>query len=317
MIELFLFVIGLVALSGFMSLFEVSVFSCTPLQMSMLIKKNPHLKLFETKSKEITSAIIVSNIVVDIGGSTIGGTMAYKLFGGDIEYTLYTVFITLALLIFSTLIPKLNASSHAPSILRVFGKVILLIYYIMKPVVNILYVIVNLFVRGKAEESITQSEISSMIALAETSNVLSGKQSRLINNVVNISSKTVKDVFEENTSIDTVEVDKKVSDYEHDIIKVGLHKRYVVISKTDGKAVPVGIVLYRDMVRAYVNDKAESTSIADIMHEVSITYDDDNALTLMDKLDRNGDHITVVVSRENETMTNIIQSDDIVKNLIK
>src|SRR5690606_13484236 len=125
MTELILFILGLVTLSAFMSLFEVSIFSCSPMKMAALVEKHTHLKLFVTKSKEIPSAIMVSNIMIDVAGSTYGGTLAYKLFGESIEYSLYTVAVTFMLLMFSTLVPKLYAASHADSVLRVFGRVII------------------------------------------------------------------------------------------------------------------------------------------------------------------------------------------------
>jgi len=192
MTELVLFIVGLVTVSAFMSLFEVSIFSCSPFKMAGMIEKHPHLKMFTTKSKEIPAAIMVSNIIIDVAGSTYGGTLAYKLFGEDIRYTVYTVIVTLILLMFSTLIPKLYAQSHAPSVLRAFGRVIIGIYYITRPVVACLYFFIKPFIKGSPEEGITQNEINSVIALAESNRVISDKQSSIINNILSFSQKNGK-----------------------------------------------------------------------------------------------------------------------------
>jgi CBS domain containing-hemolysin-like protein len=315
--ELLIFVGALVILSGFMSLFEVSVLSCSPVKLSVLIKKHPHLELFVTKSKEIPSAIMVTNMVVDIGGSSVGGTMAYKLFGDNLSYNIYTFVLIFSLLVFSTLIPKLYASSHAPTVIRVFGRVIIGIYYVMRPLVSVLYFFIKPFISGNPQESITQNEINSTIALAETNNLITDKQSKLINNVLNISNKSVGDVFKDNTKIETVNVDCSVFDYADTIIKTGNHKRYVVTHNYEGKPHPVGIVLYRDLIKAFIDDSGKMTRIIDIMRPASITFDDDMAISLVDKLDKNTDHITVVVSREKQEMLGVVQSDDLIRNLIK
>jgi CBS domain containing-hemolysin-like protein len=315
--ELLIFVVALVTLSGFMSLFEVSVFSCSPVKLSVLSEKHPHLGLFITKSKEIPSAIMVTNMVVDIGGSSIGGTMAYKLFGDSIAYGMYTFGLIFSLLIFSTLIPKLYAANHAATVLRVFGRVIIGIYHVTRPVVSVLYFFIKPFVKGSPPEGITQSEINSMIALAETNNLITDKQSKLINNILNISNKCVSDVFRDNAKIETVDVGNSVFDYADTIIKTGSHKRYVVTHNYGEKPYPVGIVLYRDLIKAFIDDSGKSTRIIDIMHPASITFDDDSAIALMDKLDKNTDHITVVVSRDKQEMLGVIQSDDIIRNLLK
>ncbi len=317
MTELVLFIIGLVTVSAFLSLFEVSIFSCSPIKLAALVEKHPHLKLFSTKGKEVTSAIMVSNIMIDVAGSTYGGTLAYKLFGENIEYTAYTVVITFMLLMFSTLIPKLYASGHASSVLRFFGRLIIGIYIITKPIVSVLYVFVKPFVKGAPEEGITQNEINSVIALAESNKVISDKQSSMINNILSFSQKTVGDILADKRKIDNVDVGSTVSDYEDSIIKDGKHKRYVVTHNYDDKPYPVGIVLYPDLIRAYLSGKAKETRIVDIMHPASITFDDDSALALMDKLDKNIDHITVVVSRDKQEMLGVIQSDDIVRNMIQ
>lgn len=316
MTELTLFIIGLVTISAFMSLFEVSIFSCSQTKMATLVEKHPHLKLFTIKSKEIPSAIMVSNIMIDVAGSTYGGTLAYKLFGEKIEYTIYTIAVTLMLLMFSTLIPKLYAASHAPSVLRVFGRVIIGIYYLTRPVVAILYIFVKPFVKGSPEEGITQNEINSVIALAESNQVISDKQSVIINNILSFSQKTVKDILKDKKEIDTVDINGVVADYADTIIRQGKHKRYVVTHNYKEKPYPVGIVLYRDFIKAHLAGKSKETRVVDIMHPASITFDDDSALALMDKLDKNTDHITVVVNRENQDMLGVIQSDDIVRNMI-
>lgn len=209
MTELVLFIVGLVTISALMSLFEVSIFSCSPFKMAEMIKKHPHLKLFSTKSKEIPASIMASNVIIDVAGSTYGGTLAYKLFGGSIEYTLYTVAVTFMLLMFSTLIPKLYAASHAPAVLRIFGRVIIGIYYITRPVVSTLYLFVKPFIKGTPEDSITQNEINSLIALAESNRVISDKQSVMINNILSFSQKTVGDILKDKQEVDTVDVGER------------------------------------------------------------------------------------------------------------
>lgn len=317
MTELVLFIVGLVAVSALMSLFEVSIFSCSPAKLAGLVQDHPHLKLFVTKSKEIPASIIVSNIIIDVSGSTYGGTLAYKLFGESIEYTFYTVVITFMLLMFSTLIPKLYATSHAASVLRFFGRIIIGIYYVTRPIVAVLYAFVKIFVKSTPEEGITKSEIDSVIALAESNDVISNKQSSVISNILNLSQKTVRDILDEGVSVESVDVGATVADYKEAIIMNGKHKRYVVTHNHNDKPYPVGIVLYRDFIQAHLRGKTKETRIVDIMHPASITFDDESAITLMDKLDKNSDHITVVVTRNRQEMIGVIQSDDIVRAMIK
>jgi len=316
MTELVFFVTTLVMFSAMMSLFEVSVFSCSPVKLATLVEKHKHLKLLSTHSKQISSAILVTNICVDVVGASLAGTMAYKLFGSTIEYTIYTLAVTFALLMFSTLIPKLYASSHASTVLRFCGRIIIAIYWITKPIVSILYWFVKPFTKGDAGTEITQSEINSMIAFAETNKVITDKQSSLISNVLSMSKEKVYDLLPKKSKIDSVSVNSLVSDFEDTILRCGRHKRYVVTHTHGGKEQPVGIVLYRDMIKVHLDGKSKETRITDIMHHASITFSDDPAISLIEKLDRNSDHITVVVDRT-QKMLGVIQSDDIIRHFIK
>lgn len=313
MTELIIFIAALVCLSALLSLCEVSVFSCSRVKLRQLVDKHPKLKQLSTKNKEVCAALLVSNIMVDIAGATIGGTMAFKLFGDNIEYTIYTIIVTVCLLLFSTLIPKLYASSHAYRMLRIFGSIIIFIYYITLPIVFILYSPIKPFVKDSAE-AITKHEINALLTIAKSDNVITESQSNFMNKVLSLSGKSVGDLVSKDKEIHTIDIEAP-HEALIEILRAGIHKRYVVTKTYKNIKYPIGIILYRDIVKQYIatNHEAKNIHIIKLMHPVTITFTETSASSLIEKLHHSQDHVCVVVDHETQSMVGVLQADDVLR----
>lgn len=309
MTDLIIFSIGLISVSMIMSLFEISLLTCSSTKLDMLIQKQPHLKKLKSKRQAVSSTIIIANNIVDVGGAAISGAMAVSLFGHSTYYFIFIVSLTLALLYIATLIPKQYATYHPDTVLKNFGRIIIAMYYLLKPFVAVIYMPVSPFIPKASRNKMTHAELRSVIAMAESKSLISQRQTALMDNIINITSLKVCDAMTDVVDIEYVDSELRVGELEH-IVKDGKHKRYVVVKKHDDKLYPIGILQYRKIVKAFLEQNLDDTVIS-VMHPMTAMKDSDELMSVFDKLDKNPDHITVVIDEDGE-LSGIIQADDMV-----
>lgn len=312
MTDLIIFSIGLISISMLMSLFEISLLTCSATKLNMLISKKPHLKILKSKRQAVSSTIIIANNIVDVGGAAISGAMAVSLFGQSTYYFVFVVSLTLALLYIATLIPKQYATYHPDTVLKNCGRIIIGMYYLLKPFVAIIYMPVSPFIPKDSRSKMTHAELRSVIAMAESKSLISQRQTSLMDNIINITSLKVRDAMTKVGDIEYVNSETSIGQLEH-IVKDGKHKRYVVVKEHDGKLYPIGILQYRKIVKAFIDNNLDETVIS-VMHPMISMKDNEELIAVFDKLDQNPDHITVVVNDEGQ-LSGIIQADDMVHAL--
>ena len=314
MFELIIFVCGLVCLSSFLSLIEVAVLSIDRLKLELLVARKAHLAILKDKRGMVATAIMMVNIVVDISGASYGGALAYNMFGGSVEYTVYTIAVTAALLYFATLIPKLFAATHADAVLCKCGRLIVLFFFTVSPLVFIAYMPLRFMANGDSEKELSQSELNEAVMLAQSKSVITADQSTLIANVLSLASMSVGDIITCYSSVGNLSVTQRISECES-LIMEAAHKRYVVCDTSSGLPVPVGIVLYSDIVKGWLGGGLD-VSMADIMHRITFIDESHGVIELLNRLNISEDHIVVVVDKEGRSK-GVLQADDIISALLK
>jgi len=275
----------------------------------MLIQTKPHLKTLKKKRQAVSSTIIIANNIVDVGGAALTGAMAMNLLGDSNYYYLFILALTLALLYLATLIPKQYATYHPDTVLKYCGRIMIAMYYVLKPFVAIILMPVSPFIPKGSRDKMTHAELRSVIAMAESKSLINPRQTALMDNIINITSLKTRDAMTDVSELEYVDSETTVGELEH-IMQDGQHKRYVVVKKHEDKLYPIGILQYRKIVKAFVNEKLDAPVIS-VMHPMTSMKDNEDLLSVFIKLDKNPDHITVVINEEGE-LKGIIQADDIV-----
>jgi len=309
MTTLIIFSVGLITVSMIMSLFETSLLTCSGTRLDILISDKPHLKKLKSKRESVSSTIIIANHIVDVGGAAISGAMAVELFGQSMYYFAVIVSLTLALLYVATLIPKQYATYNPETVLKHFGRIIILMYYALKPFVAVIYMPVSPFMPKDGRGKMTHAELRSVIALAQSKSLINQKQTALMENIINITSLKTRDAMTGVDDLEYVDSEKTIGDLEYIMIN-GKHKRYVVVKHHEGKIYPIGILQYRKIVQAYTGGQLDLPVIS-VMHPMVSMKDHDDLLGAFDKLVKSADHITVIMNEDGE-LSGIIQADDMV-----
>ncbi len=104
-------------------------------------------ELLERKDKLITTVLLINN-AVNIGASALTTAFFIKMFGNDSESIVYaTIIMTLAILIFSEVLPKVFALKNPESVALTTGPAIALIMKIVRPITYVVEKTVNFLLK--------------------------------------------------------------------------------------------------------------------------------------------------------------------------
>lgn len=327
MTELVAFYLISLTVSTFLSMFEVSILTINPIKLNKLIESKPHLVFFQNKKDKAATDIMVFNFLWDYGSAMLLSVLiAAKFADNGLLIIAASAGTALGTLYIATLAAKLFASKKSHVVLNRLGRLIIVVYWLMKPFLFLISAPVLMILRGflgnDNEDKLSDGELLGVLAMAKRDGLLAQTQHTMIKRVVELTSQKVKDIMPKDQVIESVKIEDCILSLK-DKIKSKGHKRIVVTKEHNGKAYPVGILMFRDVVRAYVGhiedmhngevERGVLPTIASVMHPCVVTPEDAPAEVLIQKLSK-GDHIVVAID-ENGVMSGVMQSDDIVNAL--
>src|SRR5512136_671471 len=162
-LEIFLFILCVI-LSAFFSSSEVALISMTRAKVRTLDNENrigSHALVALKESPEhLLTTILIGNTVVNIAAAALATAIAIQQFG-NIGVGIATGFVTIVLLVFGEIGPKIYASRATDSFALSVAPVILFLSKIFTPIIWLVEWVSPTFGIGKdtAEPAVTEDEI--------------------------------------------------------------------------------------------------------------------------------------------------------------
>jgi CBS domain containing-hemolysin-like protein len=204
MIELIAAVSFAIFISAGCSLFEAVLYSVPMRHIESLVHENRRsgkiLKELRENVDRPIAAILSLNTIANTAGAAVAGSAATAVFGYQwLAY--FSAFFTLAILIFSEVIPKTAGVVYGRSLVHVVALPLKGLVYLMTPAIWLCSLITNLIARGKRQDVVSPEELRVMASLSLKSGSIEPYQKSVIENVLTLNSKTAKDVMTPRTVI--------------------------------------------------------------------------------------------------------------------
>ena len=247
MIELIVAVSCAILISAGCSLLESVLYSVPARQIEAMVEAGQAGgKIFKGMRERVDrpiAAILSLNTVAHTAGAAIAGSAATVVFGH--EWLVYfSVFFTLAVLLFSEIIPKTAGVVYGRSLVPFVAYPLKGLVWFMSPAIWLSSLVTRLIARDKTEEAITADEIRVMAHLGLQRGSIRPYQEQIIESILTLDNKTAGDVMTPRTVVFSLDEDlslretiKKQTKWEH--------SRFPVYGK-DSEDV-VGIVLTKDL----------------------------------------------------------------------
>ncbi|UCF56301.1 MAG: DUF21 domain-containing protein, partial [Deltaproteobacteria bacterium] len=158
------------------------------------------LKELRANVEKPITAILSLNTIANTAGAAVAGSAATVVFGHQwLAY--FSAFFTLAILIFSEVIPKTAGVVYARSLVGVVALPLKGLVWLMTPFVWLCSHITGLIARNKTHESVSPDELRIMARISLQTGGIKHYQESVIENILSLDTKTVKDVMTPRTVI--------------------------------------------------------------------------------------------------------------------
>jgi CBS domain containing-hemolysin-like protein len=303
-----------VVVSAICSLCEAVLYSITGSQLEMLKKGGhataEHLQNFKADIDEPITAVLILNTIATTIGSSVAGAYAAKIFG-DENLLLFSASFTIAILIFSNILPKTIGVNHALKFAPYVTYPLRLMVVLLKPIVWLCRKITGLLPR-KSEETISAEELQTIAALSRESGYLEENEQKVINNIIDLKNKIVRQVMTPRTVTFSLNEHMTVGNAVAKLNELSSHSRIPIYNRGPNNV--NGIVMRKDILQAAAEGKNKLT-LARFKHPAHFVPETARLnRILIDFFDRS-QHLFIVVD-EYGTMTGIISLEDVLEEIV-
>ncbi len=305
----------LIILSGYFSATETAFTSLNRIRMKSMAsagsKKAKLVLRLEENYDRLLTTILIGNNIVNITMTSIATVLFVDLYG-SYGATISTVVITIVVLIFGEISPKIIAKECPENFSMFSAPLLRVLMVIMKPL-NFLFsqwkkVIRKLF-QINDDRTITDEELITIVEEAETEGSLDEERSELIQNAIEFNELEAYDVLTPRVDVEAIEIDEEKDEIAKIFLETGFSRLPVYEENMDKI---VGVLNQKDFHNFVIGQNKE---INDYVTPVVFTPGSIRIATLLKRMQKAKTHIAVVVDEYGGT-EGIVTMEDIIEELV-
>ncbi|MBE6033411.1 MAG: HlyC/CorC family transporter [Clostridiales bacterium] len=305
----------LIILSAYFSATETAFTSLNRIRMKSMAsagsKKAKLVLRLEENYDRLLTTILIGNNIVNITMTSIATVLFVDLYG-SYGATISTVVITIVVLIFGEISPKIIAKECPENFSMFSAPLLRVLMVIMKPL-NFLFsqwkkVIRKLF-QINDDRTITDEELITIVEEAETEGSLDEERSELIQNAIEFNELEAYDVLTPRVDVEAIEIDEEKDEIAKIFLETGFSRLPVYEENMDKI---VGVLNQKDFHNFVIGQNKE---INDYVTPVVFTPGSIRIATLLKRMQKAKTHIAVVVDEYGGT-EGIVTMEDIIEELV-
>ena len=308
----------LLFLSGVFSSMETSLVTVSPMRLRTLLDEgNKRARVLDkvlNKRLKMLSAILIANNVVNLSASSLATTLALDAFG-DVYVSLATGILTFLVLIFGEITPKNLATCYAEKMSLFYAPFTLAMMTVLTPFI----LVINWFGKGMLKifgadpdakrESITESELRTIVSVSQEEGVIEEEEQKMINNVVDFGDSYARDVML--PRIDMIAVPEDISYSELlEIFRKHMFTRMPVYDENTDNI--IGIINMKDML---FHPSHEDFRIKDYMRDAYFTYEFKRTSELFMEMRQKSLSIAIILDEYGAT-AGLVTLEDLLEEIV-
>ena len=313
--ELILAVSTVLVVSCICSLLEAALYSLPASQIEMLAGQGRTsgqiLKSLHADIQRPISAILTLNTLAHTGGATIAGAAFVGAFPQTLE-TYFTIVFSLAVLIFTEILPKTVGVVHARALARFIARPIQWLVWLLAPFIWLNKFIVRLITPKAPDAPVVEPEEIEIVAqMSRRSGAISPEQERIIQNILTLDELRARDIMTPRTVVHCLDRDLTLAEarqqsgsWSHSRVPLYREKRENI----------VGLVLRRDAFSALADgrDQAKLFEVGRSIHSVPESA---RASRLLEEFIQRREHLFAVVD-EYGGFAGIVTLEDVIEEIV-
>ena len=303
-----------ITVSALCSICEAVLYSISASQVEMLKRNgNPsaeHLQNLRLDIEKPITAILTLNTIANTIGASVAGAAAAKVFGQE-NLILFSAVFTFTILVFSEILPKTLGVAYAYKLAPILTYPLRAMVFVLKPVLLLSKLMTKLLPQ-RVEDSISSQEIQTIAALSRQSGDIEENEANIINNILELKDKIVRQVMTPRTVTFSINEHITVGNAMATLTELSSHSRIPIYTREPDNV--TGIVMRKDILQAAAEGKNKLTLArfkrpAHFVPETAPLH-----RIFMDFFDRR-QHLFIVVD-EYGTMTGVISMEDVIEEIV-
>ncbi|WP_227675021.1 CNNM domain-containing protein [Psychrobacter okhotskensis] len=312
---LILFVLIAIGISFICSLAESVLLSMTPSYIADIqennLKKGQMLKQLKVDNiDQSLAAILTLNTAAHTLGSIGAGAQATIVFGST-WFGVFSAIMTLAILIFSEIIPKTLGTMYWRRLSGLVAYFVRTIIVALYPVIWFSERLTKLLVRGKETHVFSRREFAALASIGEESGQIDPLESRIIRNLLAFGAIKVEDIMTPRSVMLAFEENKTVAELLVDRPKLTFSRLPIYDGDLDNIT---GFVLKTDMLLAKVNH-AMHKPLTQFKRDITFVFSKMKLFDLLELMLKNRIHIAITVGEYGE-VKGLVTLEDVFETLL-
>ena len=310
---IYIIMFAAIAISALCSTLEATLLS-TPLSYITGLEEQgakgaQRLKRLKQNPDRPISAILCINTIANTVGASLVGSLAAQVYDSTIVGVLSTIF-TLAILIFSEIIPKTIGTSYWRSLALPASVIINAMIFISFPLVWILEHLQRLISSRSTQVSVSREDISAMVSVATEEEVIETEEKKMIQNLLKLDEITAHEIMTPSSVVEMAEGQMTIREFYDSELT---HSR-ILVYDDDNSDYVIGYVRRQAVLEKMAEDKF-STTIREISRPI-ISYSEEEPVgNIWEKFLEKKEHISAIID-EYGTFRGIVTMEDVIETMI-
>lgn len=316
---------ALIALSAYFSGSEIAYASANRMRLKKAadegtLRDRVAWFLYDNYDRAL-STILIGNNLVNIAASSMATLVAIEIAGGasapgvGLASTIASVIMTVLILIFGEIAPKIIAKEHAEGFARGVSLSLRLLSFLFFPAVWLVMCLINLISklwknRVPEDDGMTEDELVSIIETVEDEGVIDEERSDLLQSAIEFSEISAQEII-------TPRVDMLALDIDEDIEKVidlaytSPHSRIPVYENTIDNI--VGVLYIKHLLKKLVD--TDDINLRDLLMEACFIHKSMKLPAVLAELKKRQLHLAIVTDEYGGTM-GMLTMEDVLEQLV-
>ena len=310
---IYIIMVASIALSALCSMLEATLLS-TPLSFVTGLEEQgtkgaARLKRLKQNPDRPISAILCLNTIANTVGASIVGSLVYEVYG-DVLVGAFSTIFTLAILIFSEIIPKTIGANYWRSLALPASAIINMMIFITFPLVWVLELLQKRISSNAHQVSVSREDISAMVSVATEEEVIETEEKKMIQNLLKLDEITAHEIMTPSTVVEMAEGQMTIREfYDSDLT----HSRILVYDEENDEYV-IGYVLRQTVLEEMAEDKFSRT-IREISRPILTFPENEPVGNIWETFLEKKEHISVIID-EYGTFRGIVTMEDVIETML-
>ncbi len=315
----------LLLLSAFFSGSETAFFSLTKSNVQKLAQgksaAGKQVAFLLKEAKKLLVAIIIGNTITNVAIATIATLIATKLnesyqWNETVFLLLNVVLVTLVILIFSEIIPKITAVKNAKKLATKLVYPLSFFYYLFLPLSVVFTMLTDLFSSAlglkRDKLLLTDEELKSLVDVGEEKGALEKDEKEMIHSIMEMSDTLAREIMVPRT--DMLGVDKTASLTQVlNLVKDSMHSRIPVYDDSIDNI--VGILFLKDLLPFIRKRNTDNFDLEKLAHPAYYVPEQKKINELLREFQQERIHMAIVVDEYGGT-SGLVTLEDVIEEIV-